>query len=305
MLSNSVCIIFVWIGDELPPWAVISVNVAVENSKSEVFLLLTKTNDYISNKCTQVEINTFYNVTCSNFVLNSSGFRDGFWIKTTERFFIIKDFVNKYKIESFFHAELDNLIFDISQLNLLLDIIGKGLFIPKDSQERCIASFLYINKKQILEDFCNYVLTNPKQLSNDMLLLGDFSDNNIEVFYLPNESAFNDFNTIDYLDQNILGGIFDAAAIGQYLFGIDPRNTFFPVFNKFINENVKYDLSKCVFKISISDNSAYLNGIKIYNIHIHSKIFSKLTNEKWLLRVVNRINNNKKSYIAHRIYEFF
>lgn len=298
-------LIFVWIGDKLPDWALISIDFAIKNSNSNVYLLITNKSSKISSKCIQIEISSFYTNTQESIISNDKHFRDGFWIKTTERFFILRDFVKRYNIYSFFHAELDNLVFDISHLGICLDKIGKGIFIPKDSKERCIASFLYINNFQILEEFCNYILNNPEQLSNDMLLLGDFGSKNTKVFYLPNESAFNDLNSINYLDHNKIGGIFDAAAIGQYLFGIDPRNTYFPVFNKFLNENLKYDLSKCTFNISISENIAYINGIKIYNLHIHSKIFAKLLNHKWLLRLLKRINNNKKSYITHRINEYF
>jgi len=188
LLNKPSILIFVWIGDELPSWAIISINIAIENFKCNVYLLLSKYNRQIDEKCIQVEIKSFYNFQESNFISNNDKFRDGFWIKTTERFFILRDFVEKNNITSFFHAELDNLIFNLSTLSQKFDKIGAGLYIPKDSINRCIASLIYVNDIKVIYEFCEYVICNPKKLSNDMLLLGDFSEFNKNVYYLPNEA---------------------------------------------------------------------------------------------------------------------
>jgi len=298
LLNKKTYLIFVWIGNTLPDWAVISLGIASKNSNCKVYLLTSNYNESLDKHCVQIEINSFYDQNNSSFFSDNNEFRDGFWVKTTERFFILHQFVLKYKIESFFHCELDNLIFNISHLKNKLDKIGVGLFLPKDNKDRCIASLIYINNINVLNEFCKYVNINPSNLSNDMLLLGDFSKNNENVFFLPNEASFNSFNEINYVDSSETGGIFDAAAIGQYLFGIDPRNSKFPIFNKFVNENLKYDLSKCTFNISISDNIAMLNELNLYNIHVHSKIFDKLINDKWLFKIIRRTNQNKKSLIT-------
>jgi hypothetical protein len=83
------------------------------------------------------------------------------------------------------------------------------------------------------------------------------------------------------------------------LFGIDPRNSKFPIFNKFRNENSKFDLEKCIFHLSISSNVALINNTNLYNIHVHSKIFEKLIDENWLNRLIKRLNNNKKTLITY------
>lgn len=294
-------LIFVWIGDNLPEWAIISLQIAVKNSGCNVLLLTSKIDNRVDHNCQQYEISTFYTNTFKNFTLNNNeNFRDGFWIKTTERFFVINQFVKKYGIKSFFHAELDNLIFNLSDLNFKLDKIGNGLFVPKDTIERCIASLIYINETSEFDNFCNFINVNPLNLSNDMLLLGEFSKNNDKFFNLPNESIFNKATDIKYIDYKEIDGTFDAASIGQFLFGIDPRNTIFLVFNKFINENCKYNLNNCYFEISIEKNFAFINKIRLYNIHIHSKIFKKIVNEIWLKRTVSRLNNNKKTFISFK-----
>jgi len=300
-LNKTNILIYVWIGEEIPNWAFISIDLAIENSNCNVYLLTSKYSNLINKKCIQIEIQSFYNSNNSLLSLNNDKFRDGFWIKTTERFFILRDFVFKNSIKSFFHAELDNLIFDISELNYKLDNLGSGIFLPKDSINRCIASLIYINNPEVLQQFCEYVCKNPNNSTNDMLLLGDFSNVNKNVFFLPNEVVFNDFTDIDYLHKKDTGGIFDAAAIGQYLFGIDPRNSKLPIFNKFINENSKFDLRNCTFKISITSNNASINDINLFNIHIHSKIFEKLIDENWLNYLVKRLNKKKRTLIIYNI----
>ena len=300
-MNSSSILVFVWIGKELPKWAIISIGIAVENTKCDVYLLLSEYSRHLNKKCIQIEIDSFYDSNKSCISLNNDKFRDGFWIKTTQRFFILRDFVIKYNIKSFFHAELDNLIFDISKLNIKLDIIGSGIFIPKDSINRCIASLIYVNNFDIINKFCDYINENPNNLTNDMLLLGDFSNSNKNAFFLPNEAVFNDYNDINYLQKNDTGGVFDAAAIGQYLFGIDPRNSKLPIFNKFINENSKFDLTNCIYNISIVNNNATINGINLYNIHVHSKVFEKLINQNWVNHLIERINKKKKTFITYNI----
>jgi len=280
-----------------------SIEIALKNSNCNVYLLISKIDENINSLCKQVSIDSFYfNYNKKIFNCNDTNFRDGFWMKTTDRFFILNEFVKKNNISNFFHAELDNLIFDISTLPQKLDQIGKGIFIPKDSKDRCIASLVYINDITILTSFCKYIIQNPNNLTNDMYLLGDFTNKNPKnSFILPNESAFNSTNQISYLNHENCAGIFDAAAIGQFLFGIDPRNSSLPVFNKFKNENSKYDLEKCIFHLSITSNFAFINNINLYNIHVHSKIFKKLIDENWLYSLVQRINKKRRTLITLNI----
>ena len=85
--------------------------------------------------------------------------------------------------------------------------------------------------------------------------------------------------------------IFDAAAIGQYLFGIDPKNTTQKHTEGFINETcvVKYNKYRFIWKYYQGIYRPYIiigdQTIPIFNLHIHSKRLHLLVNEK---RIVNR-----------------
>ena len=93
------------------------------------------------------------------------------------------------------------------------------------------------------------------------------------------------YDKIDIYNENYekFKGIFDGAAIGQYLGGVDPRNKAGDT-SGFINETcvVKYNnynftwiKNKDGFKLPyiIIDNE----NIPIFNLHIHSKNLSKFT----------------------------
>lgn len=290
-------LIFVWIGSELPSWARIALNIAVKNSGCEVILLTSKFNPDVI--CEQVRISDFYNP--SNLqIKNSTSFRDGFWVKSLERYLVLNDFIRYKGIRSFFHAELDNLVFNIAPLDSIFSKFSNGLFLPKDNENRCIASLIYCNSSELLQDLSEFILNESNKYENDMEVLGEYSKINEQVRFLPNEAVLeSSFITPDrYFNQVDLNGVFDAAAIGQFLFGIDPRNSIFPTFNRFLNENAGYDLNKVKFDISLDDCKATLNQLNLYNIHVHSKIFHKFLKPGYIERVTEKINSGKRSFIS-------
>jgi len=72
--------------------------------------------------------------------------------------------------------------------------------------------------------------------------------------------------------------IFDGASFGQYLGGIDPRNTSNINTKGFINESTLFDVSKFIIQFEIDGKKRkipyiiYKNKkIKINNLHIHCK----------------------------------
>jgi hypothetical protein len=98
---------------------------------------------------------------------------------------------------------------------------------------------------------------------NDMNLLGNYNcDNNVEYFNCNPDS-----------DSEYL---FDGAAIGQYLGGVDPRNNSSNSIG-FVNEQCIFNVSN--YKYIWKNNEPYMiiNGsiVKINNLHIHCKDLKK------------------------------
>ena len=136
-----------------------------------------------------------------------------------------------------------------------------------------------INKNSKFELIENYNYS-----KNDMENLGIFFNNNrhmVNAFPIIDDS-----NSVEKTMYNEhfekFNGIFDGAAIGQYLGGVDPRNIPGDTCG-FVNETcvIKYDKYK--FKW-LKKGSHYFPHIEInnamipiHNLHIHSKTLEKFS----------------------------
>jgi hypothetical protein len=304
---TQVPLIYVWIGNELPSWANDSLNFSRDLCGVNTILLTNKRikKSYLVDN--HYYIDDFFGSILTGNENFSAGnnFRDGFWIKTLERFLVLKKFMIYSGINKIFHAELDNIIFDISKLANKLDLINHGFFCPRDSLHRGIASLIYINDHTSLECFDNINLRNAGTSFNDMTFLGHMLKTSRAFHSLPTENSFElePKNKWEFIGPERLGGIFDAASIGQYLFGVDKRNTFFPSFNGFINENSSLNIKNFSFEINTRNKLCLVNlkntskSYRLFNIHVHSKIFDIIKDSDKRNKIVNRINIGKKSLI--------
>jgi len=297
-------LVFVWMGSKLPSWGKTALKLSKNLSGAEVILISNR----LAGRCPEVDaqyfIEDFYQT--PKFWLEAEQsfdvkFRDGFWVKTTERFFVLEQFIKAYSIDALFHAEMDNLIFDIDGLSTKLDKIGRGIFCPRDSRSRGIASLIYINDHLALSELNAFATNNKLTEKNDMNLLGYLLNNSDKFFSLPTEhliqnEALVNWNSISPGDSE---GIFDAAALGQFLFGIDPRNGGILLFNGFENENKGFDLWQLNYSININDRRFTIKNrlndqtFNLFNIHVHSKLFSQLINQNRFNRILKRVNDGK------------
>jgi len=141
-----------------------------------------------------------------------------------------------------------------------------------DSKNRCIPGIIYIPKYEL---FTN-LIENYDYTKNDMI--------NLANFYTRKKGIVKTFPIIDdSLDKCIynenfqeFNSIFDGAAIGQYLGGVDPRNIAGDS-TGFVNETceIKYDKYrfKWIKKGKYSFPHIEINSklIPINNLHIHCK----------------------------------
>jgi len=212
-----------------------------------------------------------------NFIQYTSldkDFRDGFWALTSLRFFYIYEFIKKYEINDVIHIENDVLLY--YNCNELIDKFDKNyMYIPFDSYTRNIASIMYIPNadifKKIMDEY-NFNKNDMENFSKIKELTGLIK--NLPIFVKDNNLTNEELFVSDNFD--IFSCIFDAAAMGQYLGGIDPRNNPNNTIG-FINETcvIKYNNYRIWFEevddikkpfIQIGDQK-----IPIFNLHIHSK----------------------------------
>ena len=144
-----------------------------------------------------------------------------------------------------------------------------------DSKDRCIPGLMFIPNCDILRkciQMFNPTLNDMQNFSLCYYKLNDIVDT-LPIFL---ENTTNNVLRIVTNNFRYYGAIFDAAAIGQYLGGIDPRNKSGDT-RGFINETCVIDYSKFEFIWKIE------NGLKIphivvnnhnypiINLHIHCK----------------------------------
>lgn len=215
-------------------------------------------------------------------------FRGGFWTLTSMRFFYIYQFMIQYQITDVIHLENDVLVY-YNCYKLITKVDKNYLYMPFDSFNRNVASIMYIPNASVFKIILDRYSPHETDMKNFVRIRSETE--RIKLFPIfcnedssESEVAFvsNNFNQFEY--------IFDGAAIGQYLGGIDPRNNpnFYSVGVLPIN-NEDFHIGfvssdDCVIKYN---NYVFfwkeLDGIKkpniivdnkeipIFNLHIHSK----------------------------------
>lgn len=218
--------------------------------------------------------------------------REGFWFKATERFFYLEELMRQYDLYDVIHMEYDNMLY--VDANELLPILRryKNIAATFDAEDRCIAGLIYISNPESLHSLVSFLA--------DMASRGVFEMQAIALFKRMRSNDDIDHLPIvmpEYVDQYGLrsaigqttsspqdymryitefSSIFDAAAWGQFLGGIDPRNG--QSVPGFINETCLFDPSKIECKWELDPKGrkvpyAYMGnkGYRINNLHIHSK----------------------------------
>lgn len=318
-MSNTVY--FVYLGNPLPKYVLASIKLAKEFSGMKVHILTNEKNLKLikipSVNFTAIEdfYEDSYFQIAKKKVLFDKNFKNNFWLKTVERFFILYDFAKLAKISSFFHAELDQLLFGTNELVLNIEKTKKsGIFFPFHDNNSAIASIFYCNNINSLSSMLKAAAYGDAYL-NDMDLMASWAKNNTSlVISLPTMASKilgpNTITPINILELSSkdLCGVVDAAQVGQWVAGIDPMNIsiYETPKNKFAYPTgkcwlSKEQLEKFKFQINFEENKlniVYDNKIKtrIFNLHIHSKIHHSLSiSRSSLLNLFELANENKPS----------
>ena len=227
-------------------------------------------------------------------------FRDGFWLYTTERFYLLESLMKKYDLENVIHLESDNLVY--ADLQCLLPVFYnnyQGIAATFDDDNRCVPGFLYVrNYKSIekLTELINDTFSNTDIQCNDMQLLAIFKKKYgrryVDTLPIVTRDYPQPFKSLihrmpdnpndyfNYIDE--FNSVFDAAAIGQYLGGIDPENSRGKSTVGFINETCIFNPSYYRFQWIMDSASRRVphmisdgGSMPINNLHIHSKDLAK------------------------------
>ena len=249
-------------------------NISVITDK-KFFKNLEKYKDIKKISTEELDVNLFD----KNTKLNKN-FRNGFWNNCSKRIFLLYEYMKKFNIGNVIHLENDVLLY--TDMNYKFD---DKIYLTMDSKNRCIPGIMYISRYQLLKK----LIDNYNYKHNDMINISNFYNNNkdiVKTFPIIDDSVDKCIYNENFQEFN---GIFDAAAIGQYIGGVDPRNKRGNT-EGFINETCVIKYNKYNF-LWIKKGSHFFPYIKINNklipinnLHIHCK---KLKN----FRMENPVEN--------------
>jgi hypothetical protein len=161
-----------------------------------------------------------------------------------------------------------------------------------------IASIVYINDILALKSLINFSQGDFKY-ANEMVLIAEWAKQNPNlIFQLPTpatllQSRSDSFlPSVKLLTAIELGGVVDAAQLGQWVAGIDPKNLklsvkpltlFVDLPSEFLLSREQLETLRFVQSetggVHVISDSGSIN-IPMYNLHIHSKIHPALVNGK-------------------------
>jgi len=237
-------------------------------------------------------------------------FRDGFWNLTTERLFAVIEYQAWNPNISALHIESDVLLFpnfpfmELMKLNQISwccfnesKDVASIFFLPSVSENSWL--------KNELQDEMGLNID-----ATDMTALSIISQRNPDkVCLFPSFGSVTANSLVNRRNQNIeicknrlmsleshFSGIFDPAAIGMWLCGLDPENYHGKLLlhdRSFLdNGDSIIDPSKLEYQLDSEGNLFFLCGlswIPIYNLHVHSKN-QKLLSKAWLGELRKYVN---------------
>jgi hypothetical protein len=223
-----------------------------------------------------------------------SNFRGGFWKFSTERLFVLEDYLIFSGINECIHIENDNMVyFTASYMLPKLREEYVGLAAPYLGKGEMTFGILYVKNAHALSDMNIFILGLSHTGDNEMKLgCRFFLTNHDEADFLPTVSNECEIRDNDYHFATAHGsafrGVWDAAAYGQYLGGIDERNDAGRQIG-FVNETCAFrtDQFEYTWEISAGDGQgddlkyprAHRHGHSwpIYILHVHSKQLHEFT----------------------------
>jgi hypothetical protein len=236
------------------------------------------------------------------FSAHDQKFRGGFWRFSLERLFALIEFHKDHPQRKILHIESDVLLLP----NFPWDLLSNSE-IPmwnNYNQDRDVSALLYFpdytRHLKFIENIQFKLVENPKHTDmtvlaalreDDSVICSLFPSLDSRIIDLMNVANATNSDLIAKVSEGTMfeNGVFDAAAIGMWLTGHDPRNTY--------GKLLLHDSSPLVSGDSLVDPRAvgyemdeqgnlYLvskttgNRVSLWNLHIHSKSL-KLFSENW------------------------
>jgi hypothetical protein len=221
-----------------------------------------------------------------------TGFRDGFWRFTTERMFVLHDFMVARGISQAIHIENDNTIYfscDGPAFRAVWDA-APALCAPRHSQRSLTFGILFVKEVGALGGLCAALAgaggANEMDAGYAFFAGSGAASGSTGFFKSCPAGAAARFRGAHQGGAEIADEtdtyLFDAACYGQYLCGIDPRNgpsapgfvnqdSFFAVNSPEMSYIWRRDEAGRRYPVILVGGSGATREFRLANLHIHSK----------------------------------
>ena len=294
----------VYLGNKLPKYVLKNLEYMRTTFRDEEIYFISNSAHSIA-KANKIGVNTWLapdpdeqwkNV--RNGLTHPVDFRDGFWFKTLARIFVLNSFLQLHPDTQCLQIEADVFLFSNFPLSFFRHLDAEIAF-PMESNQMGIASLLFLSDHKTSQKLTAWAL---KEISinkkvTDMSLLGQVSHSDLLRFLplrtLPIElkNALNQTGDEELFCHNnsSISGVFDGITVGQYLLGVDPRNSRGVL--KLYKKQVTHAINPEKLNLELDDQAnLFLKGesqnFQVYNLHNHSKDLKlfKESSRKRLLR---------------------
>ena len=307
-------LVFVYTGGVLPEYAGDSLELSLRLNSCPHILLTDATDTRKLPKSVEVLDSTDFSPPELATLVGAGfpykhDFRNGFWLRTIERFHILNNWATESKTQTFIHSELDNLSVGIHDVVPLMRGL-EGLAVPRESPDQIVASVVLVNSPglQPFKNILNFIVLNSA-LGNEMEIIAAYIDakENTDVRSLPTigtiaQLSLGMADTRDLQSIDKFGGVFDAASVGRWLFGLDQRNLGGRTVRNLEHHPRTLGFPDR-FTYSFGETAMYIderltgNRYRLFNLHIHSKVFRSLSRPQFARRVFFHANHMRRTII--------
>jgi hypothetical protein len=231
----------------------------------------------------------------TEFLANFRGdvaFRKGYWRHVKERFFFVEELMAKEALRDVISMEYDVLVYgDLTDLCRKLHGLPQTLRYVMDNDTRGHPAFLYFPTLAEASSLTTFFAAMAAQPQEDMQTLSLYAKL-FPVQHFPviteqrnranpcrkSREGHTATNT-SFLSQHSeeLGTLFDSLVVGQWIGGIDSRNTGGAKIVNYENEGALYSIREMSFEWRREGTQQwrpYLDGRPLFTIHVHSKALS-------------------------------
>jgi hypothetical protein len=229
-------------------------------------------------------------------------FRKGYWRHVKERFFFNEEAIIKYKLTNCLAIEYDVLFY--MPIKDIIDTLKNQkpvLRYVMDNEERGHPGCIFIPTSDAIRGFNIFLFETQKHRMDDMQTLACYMKKGAE-YALPLPVISHAVNQRERVRISITGEriskdpwflsdgsdilpcFFDSAVVGQYVGGIDSRNTGGEKISKYENESALYTFHELDFKWKKNVKNylwqPQVCGKPLCMIHVHSKALSSFLSDR-------------------------